>query len=136
MTNPDQKEYSAEAILALSAAIERNENAFDWLTQNEQKELAALAEVILFSKNEAMEWLKNNHFNNVVSFVGALNEDEDAINYLMMNDGKAWAATAEVVNGSDNAQEWLERFFPHFEKLADAIIAIPPRRRGGFPSHI
>ena len=73
MTNPDQKEYSAEAILALSAAIERNENAFDWLTQNEQKELAALAEVILFSKNEAMEWLKNNHFNNVVSFVGALN---------------------------------------------------------------
>lgn len=123
MESPDQKKYSPQAILALAAAVEKNEEAFTWLMENENKELAALADVLVYGKQSALDWLKNNHFNLITSFVGALEEDEDSINYLMNNHGKQWAATADLVNGNDGAEDWLEQYFPPYRKLADALIA-------------
>jgi hypothetical protein len=135
MENPDQKKYSPEAILALAIAIGRDEDAFNWLMENDNKELAALTDVLLYEKNEALDWLKNNHFNLITSFVGALEEDKDAIDYLLLNHGKQWAAVADLVNGNDGAQEWLAQYFPHFIKLADSLIdnTLPVNRKGNIP---
>ncbi len=123
MSNRDKKEYSNIAMKALSSAIKRDDEAFDWLMANDNKELAALTDVLIYGNQEAMDWLKNNHFNNLVSFVGALDEDEDAIIYLMTNEGKNWAATAEMVNGSESAPGWLHKFFPSYGAFADALIS-------------
>lgn len=123
MSNIDKKEYSNKAILALASTLDKDEAAFQWLLENDVKELAALADVLVWGKQDALEWLKNNHFNNLVSFLGALDEDEDSINYLMNHDGKNWAATAEMVNGSDTAPDWLHQFFPSFGSLANALIS-------------
>jgi hypothetical protein len=125
----DKKIYSTKAILALAAAINRNEEAFQWLLENDEKELAAFADVWVYWQADAMDWLKQNGFNNLVAFIGALDEDDDSINYLMNNEGKNWAATAEMVNGSDTAPDWLRQFFPAFGALADSLIA-NPRYRG------
>ncbi|HET6991458.1 MAG TPA: hypothetical protein VFJ43_09050 [Bacteroidia bacterium] len=132
MENHNQKIYSQEAILALAAAIGRDDDAFNWLMENDNKELAALADVLLYRKSAALEWLKNNQFSIIVSFIGALGDEEDAINYLMLNHAKQWAATADLVNGNEEAQDWLAQFFPHFGKLADSLISNswPVRRRG------
>jgi hypothetical protein len=122
MENPDQKKYSSEAMLVLTSAIARDEEAFEWLMQNDYKELAALVEVLLYQKQSPLNWLTENHFNHVASFVGALNKDAEAIDYLLLNHGKQWAATADLVNGNREAQDWLMQFFPDFVKLADALI--------------
>jgi uncharacterized membrane protein YgcG len=130
MSLHDKKEYSEKAILALAATISRDEDAFQWLLDNDNVELAALADVLVYSKQDALEWLKQNAFNNIVSFVGALDEDDDAINYLLNHDGKNWAATAEMVNDSDTAPEWLQKFFPAFGALGDSLISNSRAGRG------
>jgi uncharacterized membrane protein YgcG len=126
----DKKEYSAKAMLALAATIRKDEEAFNWLLENDNKELAALADVLVYGQQDALEWLKTNHFNQLVSFVGALEEDEDSINYLMMNDGKKWAATAEMVNGSETAPDWLQKFYPSYGAFAEALISNSGRSGG------
>jgi hypothetical protein len=121
MENPDQKKYSEKALLAFGTAVGCDNEAFDWLMNNDYKELGALTDVLVNDSPKAMEWLKNYGFNHLVAFTGALLEEEDAINYLMENNGKNWLATAEMINGSDSAQNWLVQFFPEFAKFAELM---------------
>ncbi len=131
MIDRDKKEYSNKAMLTLAATIAKDEEAFLWLLENDNKELAALADVLVYGKQEALDWLKNNHFNHLVAFVGALEDDEESKNYLMTHDGKNWAATAEMVNGNESAPDWLQKFFPSFGNVANALLANASSGRGG-----
>lgn len=122
MEDPNKINYTSQAMLALSAAMARDEEAFHWLMENDFKELAALVDALLYRKFSALTWLRENNFQHIASFIGALKNDQEAIDYLMLNHGKQWAATADLVNGNEKAREWLQQFFPQFIPFADSLL--------------
>ncbi|MBI3511129.1 MAG: hypothetical protein HY064_10735 [Bacteroidetes bacterium] len=115
------KTYSAPTILALAASIKKDADAFHWLITNNFKELAALADVLVQGKTEALEWLKANEFSALLLFIRALDEDDEAVEHLMENNEKAWAATANYFNGNESAEDFLSAFFPHFLELGKVL---------------
>ncbi|HEU4718286.1 MAG TPA: hypothetical protein VFU15_10645 [Bacteroidia bacterium] len=125
-----KKTYTPELIERLCSALTRDEDSFRWLMDNHERELAALCDVLVYGKEDAAEWLKNNGFNVIYSFIAVLDENEQAQKYLMDHDAKEWAATADAVNGSDSAYEWLKQYYPHFAHLSDVLSSLSNGRGG------
>src|SRR5579863_497146 len=116
------KIYSPKEILVLAAAIEKDEDSFTWLMENDFKELGALCDVLVYGKDTAMDWLKKYGFLNLEAFVVALNDDHDAMDFLMNHSCKEWSATACAVNDDTEAMNWLLKYnFNHFARLADTL---------------
>jgi len=79
-------------------------------------------DVLVAGKEDALEWLRANGYKNIALFVDALDEVDGAVQLMMDNNGKAWAATAQSFNGNDSADEFLQAYFPHYFTLVKVLI--------------
>lgn len=104
-----RSKYSDTAIKALISAIDGDQEANQWLMENDFKELSALKDVLNENNDSALHFLLSNKriFPTIVNFIGALQQDDKARDELMITDDKVWAATASAVNGDEGATNWL-----------------------------
>jgi uncharacterized membrane protein YgcG len=127
--------YTSKEILALSSAIEKDENSFKWLMGNNCIELAALCDVLVYGKDSAKEWLTRNGFVTLIQFIDALGEDDESLTSLAKSPHKEWAAVVSFVNdGDDNAMVWLLKSrLKHFAALATTLSSqVSSDSDGGF----
>ena len=125
---PRIKKYTAEEIIMLSKALYKKEEAYEWLKENDCKELAALTDVLLHDNKSALTFLRQFNFEIITEFLGALDDHPSSYKYLMESDSKEWAAVISMLNNSSDALAWLTKnelnHFAIFSKtLSDVIIS-------------
>lgn len=117
-----KQEYKEAELVKLSKAMAVDEEAYKWLLENDCKELAALCDVLVYGNEKAYEWLKRFECKTILAFISALDDDEDARNYLLSHRQSAWAATASAALNDEEAFEWLEKYkFMGYYMLAEAL---------------
>ncbi len=133
--NSKTKKYTAEEIIMLAKALYKKEEAYEWLKENDCKELAAFTDVLVHDNKSALTFLHKFNFEVITEFLGALDDRPSAYKYLMENDAKEWAAVISMLNNSSDALTWLtENDLKHYTVLSNAlqkvIIDINDRRFG------
>ncbi len=122
LTGLSMKHYSTYAIEQLCSHIQGDVAAFNWLVNNDYKELLAVLDAIRDDKKAFKFLIESKQFV-LAAFVNAIWDDAKAFKFLI--DAKAfdWAACANIVNGDDKAEEALARAGKHhFIALAKAIL--------------
>ncbi|MCC6181714.1 MAG: hypothetical protein IT237_07770 [Bacteroidia bacterium] len=116
------KVYSAYTIEQFGRYILGDVQAFNWLVENEYRELLATLDAIRDDKN-AFKFLIENKYFELAAFVNAIWDDEKAFRFLIDRKAFDWAATANFINGDDKAKEALNRAgTAHFVAVGHAIL--------------
>ncbi len=119
---PRIKKYTAEEIIMLSKAMYKQKEAYEWLKENDCKELAAFTDVLHHNNKSALTFLHQYNFEIITEFLGALNDNPSSYKYLMENDAKEWAAVISVLNDNSKASAWLTKNeLKHFLVLSNAL---------------
>ena len=115
--------YQKEVINKLSAWIEGDHSAHDWLKTNAYPELIMLKDAVS-RHTKALEYLMIKKHFILAAFVNAIWEDSKAFDILMKNKAPQWAAAANFINGDKNAGMWLRKNrLDHYLDLAEKIQA-------------
>jgi uncharacterized membrane protein YgcG len=118
----EEKSYPAEVISTLTAAINGDNQAYDYLVNNHLKELAALRDYLHYGDDEAMNFLQRFGFKTIASFAMAFQGDEEALRHLLSLPEKEWAATIFAANDDSKAKDWLySQHLSYFVLLANAL---------------
>lgn len=115
------KQYPPIVIEQFAKHINGDISAFNWLINNNYREMVATIDAIRDDK-KAFKFLIDGKYFVLAAFVNAIWDDAKAFNFLI--DAKAfdWAACANIINGDDKAEEALKRAGKiHFLNLALAI---------------
>ncbi len=115
--------YPREVIIRLSAWIDGDMGAKNWLQENHYEELVQLKDALSrFPK--AFEYLLANKYVVLGAFVNAVWDDQKAFKLLMEQKAFHWAAVANFINGDDNAATFLRKSkLDHYLELAIKIQA-------------
>lgn len=113
--------YSKEVILATTAWLKGDTRAKQWLRENHFEELVQLKDAV--SRHaKAFEYLLIHKQVILAAFVNAVWDDKDAFKLLMENKAFQWAAMANYINGDDNAAVFLKKNkLEHYAELAYEI---------------
>jgi hypothetical protein len=116
------KHYSTFAIEQFGKHIFGEIEAFNWLIENDYRELIATLDAIRDDKKAFKFLIDNKHFE-LAAFVNAIWEDSKAFKFLIDQKAFDWAACANIINGDDKAEEALKRAGKtHFIALSHAIL--------------
>ena len=116
------KHYSTFAIEQFGKHIHGDVEAFNWLANNNYRELLATLDAIRDDKNAFKFLIEGKHFE-LAAFVNAIWDDSKAFKFLIDRKAFDWAACANFINGDDKAAEALKRAGkPHFVALAHSIL--------------
>ncbi len=116
------KHYSTLALEQFGKHIHGDIQAFNWLIDNDYRELAATLDAIRDDKNAFKFLIEGKHFE-LAAFVNAIWEDSKAFKFLIDRKAFDWAACANFINGDDKAEAALIRAGkPHFVAIAHAIL--------------
>lgn len=116
------KHYSTYAIEQLANHIQGDIAAFNWLINNDYKELIAVIDAIRDDKKAFKYLIESKQFI-LAAFVNAIWDDTKAFKFLIDSKAFDWAACANIINGDDKAEEALKRAGKyHFIGLAKAIL--------------
>ena len=129
-----KNKYSANTILALTAAINGNEEAYAWLKKNEFPELALFVDHILYDVEGSFSELAKGPHNEIAAFADALLKNRSALEFLIAQNFTALAATANSALGDEEAIRWLEsNDMEHYVELGMAIqhMMQPTRSHSG-----
>ncbi|MTI22367.1 hypothetical protein E1176_15145 [Fulvivirga sp. RKSG066] len=126
------RKYEIESILRLAEALKGDEVSYQWLKENNFKELAALSDVILHDSKSAKEWLQQYNFKALSALLSALNNDKLAFRYLLYSDFKEWAAVYRCIYKDNEALEWLARYnYSHYGYLAHVLHTLQESNQKG-----
>ena len=118
--------YSKKQIDLLIVSLEGNVKAFHELMKM-SRNLAALESAIK-ADDGAIEWLIK-HDAILAIFVNAIEGNKSAIRFLLNKGELVLAATANLVNGDEDAAVWLKNSgYKHYTELADSIRGALGRR--------
>lgn len=114
--------YSKEVIEKVTEMLGNSTNAFNWLMENNYRELTILVDGLGGSAH-APKWLRENNHGIIAAFLAAIYEDDnEAFQYLMKNKAVVWAATVNAQQGDKGAKAWLKKNnLDHFNMLAEMI---------------
>ncbi len=116
------KHYSTYAIEQFCNHIQNDVAAFNWLVNNDYRELIAVIDAIRDDKKAFKFLIESNQFI-LAAFVNAIWDDEKAFKFLIDSKAFDWAACANIINGDDKAEEALRAAGKyHFVALAKAIL--------------
>jgi hypothetical protein len=93
------KEYEPIALKKLSALIKKEDNAQEWLIENDCRELAEFWDAAL-GIEKAFQWLKNNGFVHFAAMVDALHGNAQARAWLIQHGYRVLAAVSDAADGS------------------------------------
>ncbi len=117
------KHYSTHAIEQFVRYVNNETDAFNWLVENNYRELMAVLDAIRDDKNAFKFLIESKQFE-LAAFVNAIWDDEKAFKFLIDRKAFDWAACANMVNGDDKAEKALVTHGKkHFAALAHAIQA-------------
>jgi hypothetical protein len=115
------KKYSAQTIDHFTRHVLRDTASFNWLMNNNYRELIAVLDAIR-DDTVAFRYLMDNKYVVLAAFVNAIWDDEKAFKFLMDAKAFEWAACANIVNGDDKAEAFLKRIKKeNYVLLAHAI---------------
>jgi hypothetical protein len=115
------KRYSKETIDHFTRYVLRDTASFNWLMENNYKELLAVLDAIRDDSN-AFRYLMDGKNVILAAFVNSVWDDEEAFHFLMKAKAFEWAACANIINGDEKAAEFLKRIKKeHYVLLAHAI---------------
>ena len=115
------RKYPAIAIEHFTKHVLGETASFNWLMNNNYRELIATLDAIRDDK-KAFEYLMSGKFVVLAAFVNAIWDDEGAFQFLMKAKAFEWAAAANIINGDSKAEEFLKRIKKEqFVLLAHAI---------------
>ncbi|MEI7594948.1 MAG: hypothetical protein WCK02_04310 [Bacteroidota bacterium] len=118
---PKKYIYTINDINLFCSAIMDDEEKFSELLSL-KPELAAFCDFVIHGNENAFNWLNNYRILHISAFISALNRNKSAIDFLIRNDWKVWAATANAFNGSVEAESWLDKYyFSHYKNLAHCL---------------
>ncbi len=114
--------YSKEVIEKVSEMLGNSTNAFNWLIENNYRELTVLVDG-LGGSPQAAKWLRDNKHGVIAAFLAAMYDDDgEAFQYLMKNKAFVWAATVNAQRGDKGARAWLKKNnLDHYNMLAEKI---------------
>ncbi|MES2515105.1 MAG: hypothetical protein V4580_13220 [Bacteroidota bacterium] len=116
------KHYSTFAIEQFGKHIHGDVEAFNWLIENNYRELIATLDAIRDDK-KAFQFLIEGKFFELAAFANSIWDDSKAFKFLIDQKAFDWAACANFINGDDKAEEALRRSGKaHFVALAHAIL--------------
>lgn len=117
------KHYSAYVIDQFTKHVLGETEAFNWLIENNYKELIATLDAIRDDKAAFKFLIDSKHFE-LAAFVNTIWDDEKAFKFLIARKAYDWAACANCVNGDDKAERaLLMHNKKHFVQLAGAILS-------------
>lgn len=116
------KNYSKESIRKLTECIVKSSQAYNWLIDNNYRELIALSNAINGNKAES-RWLMENKFVHLAAFANAMLGDKNAFEWLHKSRIILWAATASIILNDDKQAYVLlkTKGYDHFLLLAQII---------------
>ena len=115
------KTYSVEAINHFTTHCLKDVGGFNWLMNNNHRELLAVLDANRDDKKAFQYLLDGKHFV-LAAFVNSIWEDQKAFKFLMDAKAYDWAASANIINGDEKAEAALKRAGKdHFIRLAHAI---------------
>jgi hypothetical protein len=116
------KHYSTFAIEQFGRHIHGDVEAFNWLINNDYRELIAVIDAIRDDK-KAFNFLIDGKHMELAAFVNTIWDDFKAFKFLINSKAYDWAACANVVNGDEKAEAALKAAGKgHFVALAKAIL--------------
>ncbi|MGZ3932566.1 MAG: hypothetical protein ACXVP0_14895 [Bacteroidia bacterium] len=116
------RHYSAYAIEMFTKHVFNDSEAFNWLVENNYRELIATLDAIRDDKNAFKFLIESKQFE-LAAFVNAIWDDQKAFRFLIDRKAFDWAACANVINGDDKAEEALKRAGKEqYAYLAKAIL--------------
>ncbi len=117
------KHYSAFAIEQFTKYINNETEAFNWLVENNYRELIATLDAIRDDKN-AFKFLIESKYFILAAFSNAIWDDEKAFKFLIDQKAFDWAAAANMINGDEKAEMALNTHGKkHYAAMAHAIQA-------------
>ena len=127
--------YNEKEIQFLVQAIKGEESCYQWLLNNNFRELAALYDYLMEDNSEAMNWLIFHKYHIIAAFLCAIDNHSKSFVFLGQCKAFEWAATIGIIrNGKvDNGYQWLKKSNRiHFINLGLAIKSTIYNRRSGF----
>lgn len=116
------KHYSTFVLEQFGKHIHGDIQSFNWLIDNNYRELVATLDAIRDDKNAFKYLIEGKHFE-LAAFVNAIWDDSKAFKFLIDRKAFDWAACANFINGDDKAEAALIRAGkPHFVAIAHAIL--------------
>ena len=116
------KHYSDLALEQFGKHIHGDVQAFNWLIENECRELVATLDAIRDDK-KAFQYLIDGKFFELAAFTNAIWDDSKAFKFLIDQKAFDWAACANFINGDDKAEEALKKAGKlHFIAIAHSIL--------------
>ena len=116
------KHYSNLALEQFGKHIHGDVQAFNWLIENDCRELVATLDAIRDDKIAFKFLIDGKHFE-LAAFVNSIWDDVKAFKFLIDNKVFDWAACSNIINGDDKAEAALKRAGKHhFVAIAHAIL--------------
>jgi hypothetical protein len=116
------KQYSPLAIEQFGKHIFGDVQAFNWLVNNDNRELIAVLDAIRDDKKAFKFLIDHKHFE-LAAFVNSIWDDTKAFRFLIDQKAFDWAACSNIINGDDKAEKALKAAGKHhFVALAHAIL--------------
>jgi hypothetical protein len=129
-------QYPDLPLKKLAEASYDDDEALQWLLKNGYPELAALKEAVICDEPDALAWLVRFNKNKLVTFVAAVKGNFDAVKQLLSAKEPLLAATANAVQGDENAYQWLiDKGFRGWAELSQAIAYNLSSRSGSSVSY-
>lgn len=115
------KHYSTFAIEQFTKYVQNDTAAFNWLINNNYRELLAVLDAVRDDK-KAFKYLLDGKYYILAAFVNTIWDDPKAFKFLIDHKAFEWAACANVINGDEKAEQALKATGKiHFLYLAKAI---------------
>jgi hypothetical protein len=115
------RKYPKEAIEHFTKYVLGETPSFNWLMNNNYRELIATLDAVRDDK-KAFEYLMTNKHLILAAFVNAIWDDDKAFAFMMKAKAFEWAACANIVNGDDKAEDFLKKAkLDNYILLAHAI---------------
>jgi hypothetical protein len=116
------KHYSTFVIEQFGKHIHGDIQSFNWLIDNNYRELVATLDAIRDDKNAFKFLIEGKHFE-LAAFANAIWDDSKAFRFLIDQKAFDWAACANFINGDDKAEQALRaNGKSHFVALGHAIL--------------
>jgi hypothetical protein len=116
------RHYSTFALEQFGKHIHGDVEAFNWLINNEYRELIAVIDAVRDDK-KAFKFLIDGKHMILAAFVNAIWDDAKAFKFLIDMKAFDWAACANIINGDDKAEAALLRAGKqHYVAIAKSIL--------------
>ncbi len=116
------KHYSAFSIEMFTKYVFNDTEAFNWLVDNDYRELLATFDAIRDDQNAFKFLIESKQFE-LAAFVNAIWDDEKAFKFLIDRKAFDWAACANTINGDEKAEAALKKAGKsQYVHLAKAIL--------------